>query len=85
MKFFEANNTLVEQDLIEYFSPRAEESESIGIDELIAEANMIFNSYGNISNERSLKIRSQILVKNFPETLAKIAEYTGKNSKEPLI
>ena len=85
MKLFETNNTLVEQDLIEYFSPRAEVSESIGIDELIAEANMIFNSYGNISNERSLKIRSQILVRNFPETLAKIAEYTGKNSKEPLI
>ena len=85
MKSFENNNTIFEQDLIEYFSQRADVKDAIGIDELIAEANMIFNSYGTEHFNPSLTIRSQIIAKNFPETLSKIAEITGRNSKEPLI
>ena len=46
---------------------------------------MLLNTFGHRTDMRTLGIRSQILAKNFPETIAKIAEITGKNSKEPLV
>lgn len=85
MNAFEEKNTYIEQEIIEYFSPRAENEESDGFSEFIAETNLLLHSFGNKSNLRTLSIRSQILAKNFPETIAKIAEATGKNSKRPLV
>lgn len=85
MNIFEKYNTIVEQDLVDYFSPRAEILEAIGFNEMIAESNMLLNSYGCDSNQTSLKIRSQILARYFPDTIFKIAMFLDKASKEPLI
>lgn len=72
-----------EQEYIQYFSPRADLMDSDGSDELIAEANMLFTTYGT-TNSR-IKTRTQFLAKYFPETIAKVAELTGKNSRESLL
>lgn len=85
MKSFEERNTFIEQEIIEYFSPRAKNEESDGINEFIAESNLLFNSFGHQTDIRILGIRSQLLAKYFPETIARIAEVTGINSKAPLI
>lgn len=83
MQAFQSSIPYNEQEYIQYFSPRADLMDSDGSDELIAEANMLFTTYGT-TNSR-IKTRTQFLAKYFPETIAKVAELTGKNSRESLL
>lgn len=83
MQAFQSSIPYNEQEYIQYFSPRADLMDSDGSDELIAEANMLFTTYGT-TNSR-IKTRTQFLAKYFPETIAKVAELTGRNSKESLL
>lgn len=72
-----------EQELIDYFSLRANLADSNGIDEFIAETNILLSTYG--VNYNRLKTRSQLLERYFPQTISKIAELTGKTSCESLL
>lgn len=72
-----------EQEFIDYFSLRANMASSNGIDEFIAETNILLSTYG--VNYSRLKTRSQLLERYFPKTICKIAELTGKTSCESLL
>ena len=72
-----------EQEYIQYFSPRADLSGSLGYEEFISEANLLLTTYG--SPVPSLTTRSQILARYFPKTIVKIAEAIGKTSKKSLL
>lgn len=72
-----------EQEYLQYFSPRAGLMDSYGIDEFIAETNMLLSTYGSTNNHT--KTRAQFLVKYFPKTIAKIANITNKTSRESLL
>ena len=72
-----------EQEYLQYFSPRAELMQADGYDELVAETNIILNTYG--INYKKFKTRAQFIAKYFPESIAKIAELTGKNSPKSLL
>ena len=67
-----------EQAFIQYFSPRADMNAADGKGEFVAETNILFNTYGNPS--QNLKTRAQFLVRYFPQTIAKVAEILGKTS-----
>ena len=83
MDVFKENMPYNEQLFVQYFSPRAELMQADGYDEFVAEANIILNTYG--IDYKKFKTRSQFLAKYFPETIAKIAQLTGKNSRESLL
>ncbi len=72
-----------EQEFIEYFSPRADLTESDSLSEFIAETNMILSSYG--CGIGTISTRSQFLVEYFPETISMISNLIDKNSKSGLI
>lgn len=72
-----------EQEFIEYFSPRADLTDSDSISEFIAETNMLLSSYGCAIG--SMSTRSQFLVEYFPETISAISNLINKNSKSSLI
>ena len=80
-KFKEVYN---EQSFIHYFSPYAyylEDAE--GISEFVAEANSILCSVG--INEEKFKTRNQMLVRYFPESIAKVAQLFGYNDNKSLL
>ena len=83
MNLFEETVPYNEQEFIEYFSPRAAFCDVEGLNEFIAETNTLLGTYG-FKGER-LRTRSQFLVRYFPETIAKIAELLGKNSRMNLL
>ena len=83
MEIFQTNIPYNEQQYVQYFSPRADIIGADGADEFIAEANILLTTYGT-TNYR-IKTRTQFLEKYFPKTIAKIAEITGKNSRESLL
>ena len=72
-----------EQEYTMYFSQRAELTNSIGIDEFIAETNMLLTTYG--TDIKSLKTRAQFLVRYFPKTITLVAELLGKTSTKSLL
>ncbi len=72
-----------EQEYLQYFSPRAGLMDSYGIDEFIAETNVLLSTYGSTSKQT--KTRAQFLAKYFPNTIAKIANITNKTSRESLL
>ena len=83
MDVFKINMPYAEQNFVQYFSPRADLLQADGYNEFIAEANIILNTYG--INYKKFKTRAQFLAKYFPKTIAKVAELTGKTSRECLI
>ena len=83
MDVFKENMPYNEQLFVQYFSPRAELMQADGYDEFVAETNIILNTYG--IDYKKFKTRSQFLAKYFPETIAKIAQLTGKTSRESLL
>ncbi len=83
MNIFEKNTPWNEQEFIQYFSPKADLCDSEGLEEFIAETNIILSSYGINYNE--LNTRSQMLIWNFPNTIAKIAELLGNNSQKSIL
>lgn len=83
MEIFQTNIPYNEQQYVQYFSPRADIIGADGADEFIAESNILLTTYGT-TNYR-IKTRTQFLEKYFPKTIAKIAEITGKNSRESLL
>ena len=83
MDVFKENMPYNEQLFVQYFSPRAELMQADGYDEFVAEANIILNTYG--IDYKKFKTRSQFLAKYFPESIAKVAELTGKTSRESLL
>ena len=83
MALYEKTMPVHEQKIIEYFSPQANLSNSIGLNEFIAETNSLLITYGY--NTDMLSDRSQFLVRYFPETISKTAELLGRNSKENII
>ncbi len=83
MEIFQTNLPYNEQQYIQYFSPRADLIGSDGADEFVAETNILLTTYGT-TNYR-IKTRTQFLEKYFPKTIAKVAELTGKNSRESLL
>ena len=65
--------------IVTYFSPDGCEYKSdLGIYEFVAEANMLFVTYGHDSIKQST--RSHYLVEYFPKTIAKIAELNKKKN-----
>ena len=56
---------------------------SDGADEFIAETNLLLTTFG--TSNAKIKTRTQFLEKYFPKTIASIANYLGKNSKESLL
>ncbi|MBQ8887482.1 MAG: hypothetical protein IJY61_07275 [Candidatus Gastranaerophilales bacterium] len=83
MDTFKINMPFNEQEFIQYFSPRAELTESDGLEEFIAETNALLTSYG--INHKELNTRAQFLVKYFPRTIAKVAELSNKTSTKSLL
>ena len=83
MALYEQTMPHHEQKIVEYFSPQANLSNSIGLNEFIAETNSILITYGY--NINILSDRSQFLVRYFPKTIAKIAELMVRNSKANII
>ncbi len=83
MALYEQTMPHHEQKIIEYFSPQANLSNSIGLNEFIAETNSILITYGY--NIDILSDRSQFLIRYFPKTIAKIAELMGRNSKANIL
>ena len=57
--------------------------DSYGIDEFIAETNLLLSTYG--STDKRTKTRTQFLAKYFPNTIAKIAQTIDKNSRESIL
>ena len=70
------------QELIKYFGPMGSGYSGTGLNELIAETNMLLTTHG--PNYDKVKIRSEYLVRYFPKTVAKIAELLGYNTKCPV-
>ena len=83
MESFKISIPYNEQEYIQYFSPRAGLMDSYGIDEFIAETNLLLSTYG--STDKRTKTRTQFLAKYFPNTIAKIAQTIDKNSRESIL
>lgn len=83
MALYEKTMPVHEQRIIEYFSPQANLSNSIGLNEFIAETNSLLITYG--CNMDLLSDRNQFLIRYFPKTIAKVAQLLGRNSKENLL
>ena len=83
MYTFKMNMPYNEQEFIQYFSQRAELTDSDGLEEFIAEANVLLTTYG--MNYKDLNTRTQFLAKYFPKTITKVAELLGKTSTKSLL
>ena len=83
MTNFLINFSFNEQEFIQYLSPRADLSGSIGYEEFISEVNLLLTTYG--SPVPSLTTRSQIISRYFPKSIAKVAEILGKTSKKSIL
>ena len=83
MDTFKMNMPYNEQEFIQYFSQRAELTDSDGLEEFIAEANVLLTTYG--MNYKDLNTRTQFLAKYFPKTITKVAELLGKTSTKSLL
>ncbi len=83
MQNFQISLPYNEQKFVQYFSPRANLIGSDGADEFIAETNLLLTTFG--TSNAKIKTRTQFLEKYFPKTIAFIANYLGKNSKESLL
>lgn len=83
MDTFKVNMPYNEQEFIQYFSQRAELTDSDGLEEFIAEANVLLTTYG--TDYKDLNTRTQFIAKYFPKTITKIAELLGKTSTKSLI
>ena len=83
MDTFKVNMPYNEQEFIQYFSQRAELTDSDGLEEFIAEANVLLTTYG--MNYKNLNTRTQFLAKYFPKTISKVAELLGKTSTKSLL
>ena len=70
-------------EILNYLSPYADLFDALGPNEFVAETNCILSNYG--TNNEKYRLRSQFLVKYFPETIAKTAELLGKTSKKSLL
>lgn len=80
---FEAEVPYNEKEFVEYFSKRSDLCESNGLNEFVAETNMLLSTYGHKMNK--LKTRGQFLVRFFPETISVIAKELGKTSTKNLL
>ncbi len=74
MRNFQLNYPEQAQEIIRYFSQTGG-SGSTGLAELVAEINMIMTTYGD--KTKSVRTRSEYIVRYFPKTVAKIAELLG--------
>lgn len=83
MQTFQENIPYNEQDIIQYFSPRAGQMGADGDDEFVAETNILLTTYG--TKNCKIKTRTQFLEKYFPRTIATVAELLGKNSRKSLL
>ncbi len=69
------------QQVINYFSQTGGGLGDTGLNELIAEANMLMTTYAQ--DIETVETRSQYLVRYFPQTVAKIGELLGYHSPNP--
>ncbi len=84
MNAFEKIMPYNEQAFIHYFSPYAYYHEDAeGLSEFIAETNSLLCSVG--INEEKFKTRNQMLVRYFPETIAKVAQLLGYHDNKSLL
>lgn len=83
MMNFMTNFPYNEQEHIQYFTPRAELLSALGYEEFISETNLLLNTYG--ASIPSLTVRSQILSRYFPKTIAIVATMLGKTSEKSLL
>ena len=83
MDMFKVNMPFNEQEFIQYFSQRAELTDSDGLEEFIAETNVLLTTYG--MNYKDINTRTQFLAKYFPRTICRIAKLLGKTSTKSLL
>ena len=73
-----------EQAFIHYFSPYAYYHEDTeGLSEFVAETNSLLCSIG--INTEKFMTRNQMLVRYFPESIAKVAQLLGYNDNKSLL
>ena len=80
MKTFASEYTEPVQNIIEYFSHQGGGEYNTGLNEFIAETNMLMKTYGNDSE--ITKARAIFLVRYFPKTVSKIVEILSKGEIE---
>lgn len=80
MAEFDSIHFSKDRDIINYFSLTGGGESDNGLDELIADAFILFTTYAPDKN--SLSMRGHYLVKYFPKTISVLAELTGYNNSE---
>ncbi len=83
MKNFMQTMPFNEQSFVQYFSPRADLNGANGASEIVAETNLLLNTYGNPN--KKLKTRTQFLVRYFPNTIAEAAKLMNKTSNKSIL